>query len=178
LSTTVLPAELPGGDRQREVPRRDERHDAERLADRHGDAARDGDRVAEQPLGGARVEAEGLDDHGHLAARVADRLAGVARLEHGELLLRLGERVGQLEEQRRARVGRHRAPPRQRRLGPRDGLVGLRDTGAGDLLEHRLGGRLEDLQRPVAHSRSNPRKRSQSVTAAPKAASSTSAMLR
>ena len=53
---------------------------------------RHGDRLAGQPLGRARVVAEGVDDHAHLAARVADRLAGVARLERGQLLA-LGARA-------------------------------------------------------------------------------------
>ena len=78
LSTTVLPAaerraELPRGDRQREVPGRDQPDDAERLAHRERLAAGDRDRVAEQPLGRAGVVAERVDDHAHLAARVADR---------------------------------------------------------------------------------------------------------
>ena len=91
FSTTVLPAasagrELPRGDRQREVPGRDQPDHAERLA--HGERlpAGDRDRVAEQPLGRAGVVAEGVDDHPHLPARVGDRLAGVARLEQRELL--------------------------------------------------------------------------------------------
>ena len=87
FSTTVLPAasagaDLPGGDRQREVPGHDQADDAERLAEGHVDAAGDRDRVPEQPLRRAGVVAEGLDDHPDLAAGVADRLAGVARLEH------------------------------------------------------------------------------------------------
>ena len=79
-------SQLPGGDRQREVPRHDQPDDAERLA--HGPrlAAGDRDRVAEQPLGRAGVVAEHLGHHVHLAAGVADRLAGVARLEQGQLL--------------------------------------------------------------------------------------------
>ena len=74
-------AELPGGDGEREVPGRDQRDHAERLAEGHGHAAGDRDRVAEQPLDRARVVAEDVHHHAHLAARVADRLAGVARLE-------------------------------------------------------------------------------------------------
>ncbi len=53
--TTVFPAasagrHLPRGDREREVPGRDEADDPERLAERHVDAARDGNRVPEQPF--------------------------------------------------------------------------------------------------------------------------------
>ena len=122
LSTIVLPAasagrHLPRGDHQREVPRHDQAHHAERLAEGHVHAAGHRDRVAEQPLGRAGVVAEGLDHHAHLAAGVADRLAGVARLEHGQVLGALLERVGQPAQQRRAVGGVHRAPGRERGLG-------------------------------------------------------------
>ena len=79
-------AELPRGDRQREVPGRDQADDAERLAERHVDAAVDRDRVAEQPLGRAGVVVEDVGDHADLAAGVGDRLADVARLEPGQVL--------------------------------------------------------------------------------------------
>ena len=104
--------ELPGGDRQGEVPGRDQPHHAERLAHGEGLAAGHRDRVAEQPLGRAGVVAEGVHHHRHLAARVGDRLAGVARLEHGQLLVVLGERVGERMQGARARRGGERAPGR------------------------------------------------------------------
>ena len=136
--------ELPRRDRQREVPRRDQTDDAERLAHRERLAARDRDRVAEQPLGRARVVAERVDHHAHLAARVGDRLAGVARLEHRQLLAVLAERVGERVQHPRALAGRQRAPRRQRRRRARDRLVDLLDARARDLGEHRLRGGLED----------------------------------
>ena len=123
---------LPGGDRQREVPRDDQADDAERLAEREVDAAGDRDRVAQQPLGRAGVVAERVDDHAHLAERVADRLAGVARLEDGELVDVLGQRVGQPVQQHRA-VGRaDGAPGRERGLRGGDGGVGLLEAGRVD----------------------------------------------
>ena len=134
-----------------------------------------GDRVPEVALRPGRVVAEGVDHHLHLAARVADRLAGVARLEHRQRLQLAGQRVGQPVQQRRAVARRDRAPGRVGRLGAGDRRVRLLDPRAGDLGQDRLGGGLEDRER---HSRSNPRVRSQSVTAAPKARSSTSALLR
>ena len=103
-------AHLPRGDRQREVPGRDEPDDAERLADGEPEPAGDRDRVAQQPLGRRRVVAEGVGHHPHLAARVADRLAGVARLEHRELLVVLGDGVGQPVQQPGAVARRDRAP--------------------------------------------------------------------
>ena len=87
--------------------------------------------------------------------------------------------VGQLGSRSLARSAG--AIARQRRIGglrARDGGVGLLDPGARDLLEHRLRRGLDHLKRLAGHSRSNPRKRSQSVTAAWNASSSTSAMLR
>jgi hypothetical protein len=94
-----------------------------------------------------------------------------------ELLVRLLQSAREPVQQPRPVAGREVAPAGNGRLRPRDGGVGLLDARSGHLLEHRLGGGLEDLQR-VAHSRSNPRTRSQSVTAAWNAFSSTSAMLR
>ena len=91
LSTTVFPAASAGASFhpaivKREVPRRDQRDHAERLAERDPDPAGDGDRVPEVALRPGRVVAEGVDHHLHLAARITDRLAGVARLEDGQRL--------------------------------------------------------------------------------------------
>ena len=148
LSTTRVAGgerrrDLPGGDHEREVPGHDQADDAERLAEGHVDAAGDRDRLAEQALRRAGVVAEGLDDHPDLAARVADRLAGVARLEHGQLLALRLERVGEVAQQR-GPVGRaDGAPGREGRLRPRDRGVGLLDAGARDLRHHLLGRRLD-----------------------------------
>ena len=73
--------ELPRRDVEREVPRRDQPDDAERLAERHVDAARDRNRLAVVLVDRARVEVEDLRDHADLAARAGDRLADVARLD-------------------------------------------------------------------------------------------------
>ena len=109
FSTTVLPAASAGASFQAAIVSGkfqgdDQADDAERLAEGHVDAAGDRDRLAEQPLRRARVVAEGVDDHPDLAARVADRLAGVARLEHRQLLVRAGQR------RRRARAAARAAP--------------------------------------------------------------------
>ena len=104
------------------------------------------DRVAQQALGGRGVVAEGVGHHPHLAARVADRLARVARLEHRELLVVLGERVGEPVQQPGAVARRHRAPGGEGGLGARDRRV---DVGGGRALylgQDLLGGRLDDLQ--------------------------------
>ena len=137
FSTTVLPAasagaELPGGDRQREVPGNDQPDDAERLADREGLAPGDRDRLAEQPLGRRRVVAERLDRHPDLAARVADRLAGVARLEQRELLVVLLEHDDERAQTLGPRGRSQRTPGREGRPRAGDGLVDLRRARAGN----------------------------------------------
>ena len=79
--------EPPAGDRHREVPRHDDADDAERLLERHVEAAGDRDLPAEQPLRRRRVVAQDVADVAGLPARVADGVAGVAHLELGQLLV-------------------------------------------------------------------------------------------
>jgi hypothetical protein len=80
-------AHLPAGEHEREVPRHDQAHDADRLAQREVEAGLgDGDRLAHQLVRGAAVV---LHDVGHgadLPPRRGDGLAHVARLELGQLL--------------------------------------------------------------------------------------------
>ena len=140
-------AELPRGDRQREVPRRDQPDHADRLAHGEGLPAGDRDRVAEQPLGRAGVVAEGVPHHLHLAAGVGDRLAGVARLEHGQLLGVGRDVLGDRLQDARAGAGVERAPRGQRRARSGDGRVDVLDVSARDFGEHRLGGGLEHSKR-------------------------------
>ena len=84
---------------------------------------------------------------------------------------------GEAAQQPGAIRGRDRTPGGPRGDGPGDGLVHLRDIERLDLGDDLLGRGVEDLVR--AHqNRSNPRLRSQSVTAASKASSSTSAARR
>ena len=73
--------------------------------------------------------------------------------------------------------GRDRTPGGPRGDGPGDGLVDLRGVERLDLGDDLLGRGVEDLVR-THQNRSNPRLRSQSVTAASKASSSTSAARR
>jgi hypothetical protein len=137
-------AELPRRDVEREVPRRDQPDDAERLAERHVDAARDGDRLAVVLVDRARVEVEHLRDHADLAARAADRLAGVARLDPRQLLVMLFDERREAAQQP-GPVGRcDGAPGGERRPCPRDGGVGLLDARRRDVGERLLGGGIED----------------------------------
>ena len=168
-------AEFPGRDRQREVPWHDQTDHSEGLAKGHVDAAGDGNRVPQQPLGRARVVTEGFGHHADLPARVADRLAHVARLEQGQLLEAILDLIGEPREQP-SPIARCNGPPgRERRARSGHRGIGLRHPGLWQLGEHVLGRRLDHRD---AHRRSNPRTRSQSVTAALKEASSTSALLR
>ncbi len=175
--------EPPAGDGHREVPRHDHADDAERLVERDVDAAGHRDLLAEQPLGRRAVVGQDVADVARLPAGVPDRVPGVAHLELGQFLQVVLDLLGEAPQQPPA-VGRRDLPPRvERPPGPRHGSIGLRDVGERDGGDDLLGGRVDDVVGPVvrrrgeAHNRSNPRKRSQSVTDRPKAASSTAAML-
>ena len=150
--------DLPGGDHQREVPRHDQADDPERLAEGHVDAAGDRDRLAEQALGRPGVVAEALDDHPDLAARVADRLAGVARLERGELL---APRASIASASRRRIVGavggRDRAPRREGRFRGGNRGIGFVNARPRDLGHYLLGRGLEHGERHAATFAAPPR---------------------
>ena len=188
LSTTVLPAasagrEAPAGDRHREVPRHDDADDAERLVEGDVDAAGDRDLPAEQPLrragvvvqarrgrcrppsGRCRWCARSCGPRARPAPRGASSTTAAKRRSSGARSPGATSRHGR--ERRRARARWRRRSPRQ---------VGERDVDDG-----LLGGRVDDACRcrswRARHSLSKPRRSSQSVTAASKAASSTSAML-
>ena len=182
LSTTVLPAASAGASFHDAIVSGKfhgviSADDTERLAEGHRRRRRrPGSCRRAVALGPAGVVAEGVDHHPHLAARVADRLAGVARLEHGQRLVLAGERVGQPVQQRASgRRARPRATPGSAALARATAASASSAPARGISASTCLGRRLEDGER---HSRSKPRKRSQSVTAASKARSSTSAWLR
>ncbi len=105
-------------------------------------------------------------------------MAGAAHLQLREVLDVRVDHLGEPPQQPTA-VGRGEGRPLA--LGRRcalDGPVGLLDVGELDGLDDLLGRRVEDVVGVLlahGHSLSNPRKRSQSVTADSKAASSTSA---
>src|SRR6185312_2538185 len=125
---------------------------------------------------GAAATAAGGEHVAALRQRCQRLAEGRARDAHAGAELSLGGELGARREQ----------PELDRRAEAVDGLLEgcLGANGSEDRLGRRehpglsraLLGR-GDLD-PAGHSRSNPRKRSQSVTAEPKAASSTSAALR
>ena len=106
-------AELPGGDVEREVPGDDQADDAERLAERHVDAAGDGDRLAVALVDRAGVEVEDVGHHSDLAAGAADRLADVVGLDPRELFVVLLDERREPSEQPSAVGGRNRPPSRK-----------------------------------------------------------------
>ena len=107
---------------------------------------------------------------------------GAAHLQVGQLV-DVGVDHGGEPAQQPGPVGRRDRPPgRPRRDGAGDGGVHLRDVERLDLGDDVLGRRIDDgVQCHVIvpdQNRSNPRRRSQSVTAASNASSSTSAARR
>ncbi|OEI69327.1 hypothetical protein Cus16_1169 [Curtobacterium sp. ER1/6] len=130
----------------REVERRDDADDAERLADRVDvDAGRH--LVGELALhqrGDARRELHDLLPAGDLAERVRGDLAVLARDDLGELGLVAVEDLAEREEDLLALRERHLAPGRERGLRARDRPLDLGLVGQGDPLGH-------DAERGVVH---------------------------
>ncbi len=111
--------QLLADDEEREIPRRDDRDDADRLAQHdaeHG-VAEIGVAFAVQRAGERRGIAPDVDRAADLAARLGDRLAGFQRVEAGDFVQPRLDQVGGLEQDaRRARrpscaaTGRSRRP--------------------------------------------------------------------
>src|SRR5579875_2646163 len=99
-------------------------------------------------------------------------MAGVGHLQARQLLEVAVHLFGETPEKARP-VGRSHLPPGGKgRCRPGDGHVGFLLRGQRNGSNDLFGGRVEDS----AHSLSNPRNRSQSVTAASKLSTSTLAM--
>ena len=131
--TTVLPQtsagrELPGGDRDREVPRRDRADDADGHPHRHLEL------VAQ--LGGRRLAEEAAALAGHVdrhvdrlldvAAGLREHLAHLAAHQLGQLVLLLLEQAREAEEDVAALRRRHEPPLLERGLRRLDGAVDVR----------------------------------------------------
>ena len=122
--------EAPARDRHREVPRHDDADDAERLLERHVEAAGDRDLPAEEPLRRRGVVVEHVADVARLPPGVAD---GVARscappaaASSSTCAVDRGRRSGAAAVPgRRARRG---ARSRSAACGARDRRVGLLDA--------------------------------------------------
>ncbi len=96
---------------------------------------------------GAGVEVEDLGDHADLGARAGDRLADVVGLDPSELLAVFLDEGGEAPQEPRPSRRRYGTPRRERRLGARDGFVGLLDTGLLELGDRLLRRRVEDGKR-------------------------------
>ena len=127
--------DLPRGDGDREVPRRDRGHHAERLAAavQHGVRRVGRQDVAAQPPALAGVVAQDVARPRDLAGRLGERLALLARERARDVAHALGEQFRRLEEDGAARRGRRGRPGRER-LGRRGG--GLCRVGRGRAGEH------------------------------------------
>ncbi len=133
--------ELPGGNGAREIPRRDQAHDADRLADgEHVDAVALGGREqAGQPRALAGKVAEDVDRAAHLALRFGQRLAFLARHFGGDLLEAAVEDGGGFEEDLAAPRRAHRAPGRQSRGGRSGGIFHVARRPAHKAADHLIG---------------------------------------
>ena len=170
--------EAPAGDRHREVPRHDHPDHPERLAEGDVHPARHRDLPAEQALRGRGVVVEHVAYVACLPARVGDGVPRVAHLQLRELLQVGVDQSREPAQQPGPHPGGDVAPRRKGRVRRLDRHVGAVPVGEFDPRHRPLGGGVDHgarRRRSSAHIRSNPRRSSQSVTAASKAASSTSA---
>ena len=141
--------DLPRGDRDREIPRRDDADDADRLA-RHGhlDAgahARDG--LAGEPQAFAGEEIEDLPGAHRLADAVGERLAFLAREQPPDLLAAVEDLVRSRLEDVVALLDAGARPGRERRLGRGDRLFGVAGAGPRVVADDVVGVRRIDVGR-------------------------------
>ncbi len=148
--------DLPRGDHEREVPRDDQAHHAERLAERHVDAPGDRDRLAQQPLGRARVVAIGRRPPS--PSRRARRRSACRRCVPRASRGRPSAPPGRRRAGAAARRGRRATPPATPGMPPWRGRPRRRALRAGArYLGHHLLGR--GLYRPGSTGRSTSRAR-------------------
>ncbi len=144
-------SDLPARHQQREVPRHDRRHDAERLAHEHDDVGVPGrgdlvvhlvDRLA--------VVRDALCSERHVhVARVANRLAHVERLEQRELVAVLAHELGETNEHTLPLLGLEARPDArlERALRAGDGTVDVFRIARRDLRDDAAGARADAVER-------------------------------
>ena len=139
---------FPTGDLQRIVPGADARDDAERLAPRIAECLRPEVQVLAREGGGeARIVFEAVGSGEHIdRARLLDRLAGIARLEHGQLDVAGAENVGGTPQHPAAFDARKPRPLLLRRRRPGDRRRDLRRTVDRDLGQHFAGRGVDRLE--------------------------------
>ncbi len=133
-------------DLHRVVPRHDVARDAVRFAHRqHRVAGLVGEGFAVQLVGRARVELEVACERGCIGARLLQRLAGVARLDRGEFLDRIGHARRQPHQHAAALGGARGAPwARERVAGRGDRALDVGRGAARDRRERLAVGRIDD----------------------------------
>ena len=141
-------AELPGRHHERVVPRRDRRHDADRVAADHAGEpgkvfARNG--TCQGPTG-AGEEAEHVGDRGDLVVeRGRQRLAAVLRFHFREPSAIGLDAVRELQQEVRAVLRRSASPARERRVSRFHRHVDLGARRFGNAGQHLAGGRVQHV---------------------------------
>ena len=133
---------FPAGDLQRVVPRTDPRHDTERLAARVAEGSWAEIEVLSGNAGGQPavvLQALRTREHVHRAG-LLDRLAGVARLELGELVVPFPQHPGRALQDAPALGARERGPLSLRGPCPRDRGIDLLRAVRSELREQRARG--------------------------------------
>ena len=133
--------DLPGGDRDREIPGRDHADDAHRLTgELDVDAGTDGSALlADQAQRFAGEECKDLAGTGDLADALGERLAFLAGEQAAELFLAGEDFEGNLVQRVVAHLRRRLRPGGEGGLGCRNRLLGLRLVGLGVLADEIVG---------------------------------------
>ena len=146
--------ELPDRHHQRVVPRRDSADDPDRLTPQPGGVAAHvlAGRLAFEHAGGAGEEADVVGCDRNLVPRRRERLADVQRLELGDLIPMLVQRVRQLEQHLGALGGRGLQPLDEGLLRRLDRMVDVFGRCARHLGDHLAGRWVENLHGLAARS--------------------------
>ncbi len=149
--------DLPDRHHQRVVPRRDPRHDPERLAPDDRRVALDvlARRLALERSRAAGEEAQVVGRERHLVPRDRHRLADVLRLELRQLVGMLVDQVGELEQELRPVFRGLRRPLCPGLARRADGALDVLFAAPRHLGDHLAGGRVQDLHR-LARRRFDP----------------------
>ena len=143
--------DLPGGNRDREIPRRDHPDDAERFARDFHVHARTcrGDFLARQPHAFAGEELEDLPGADGFADAFDQRLAFLARQQFPELILARDDFVADALQDVMPLLDRGARPGRECRLGRGDRFLRISRAGARKVADHVLGVRRVQVLRVV-----------------------------
>jgi hypothetical protein len=151
-------AQLPAGQHEREVPRHDEAHDADRLAQREVEAGLgDGDRLAHQLVRGAGVVLHHVGHGPDLPPRRRDGLAHVAGLRDGQLLEMVADQLREAGEGLAAAGLAPRVPlPVEGGLGGGHGAIDVFGAALGNAGDHLTCDGADDVERLATRGRHLP----------------------